>query len=692
MTVAVLFTADGPPRADVGPFDPALELAGQLRAAGAATVWALARPDRAGRLRAAGLTVVETVDATDDLRFTAKLAAEGDQPVLLCAGNLVANGSLLTAMAGDPGGRSAVLVAGDRPQAAPPLGVRTERGQVIDVIPGGGSPSLGVLRIGREDLRALAAAADRAAESRGLSPDRDPADALLTELVAAGVGLTASRVRLLYAERVTDAAGLAAARAAAAAVDEDAALLRLAVKERDDFFATYAVSTWSPRLTKWAARLGLSPTAVTMISLLFAGLAAGAFAVGSRPALVFGAVLLYLGFVLDCVDGQLARYTRRFSEFGGWLDTMADRSKEYLVYAGLAAGAVRTGLDDAWALAVAAIALLTVRHMTDTWYGALHDEAAARRAAAARTRAADRAGAAARIPAAGPTRASFGDRLGRVSNRVQANTGSIAYWLKRIVVFPIGERWAVIALSAAVFNGRVALLAVLFWGGLAAAYTLLLRSLRSRAMRVPLLATADLAAVRDDGPLAQRLLAAVGLRRAPLRFAAVAAVLAVGLVAVAAVPGDPGAGWWLAGAALAAALAGPPARAPHDGGLDWLVPAALRAVEFLLAIGVAVAFGVPLPYVYALLFALALHFYDLTARMEKRAAPPRLRTWTLGWDGRVAALLACAALGWAGAAMLLLAGYVLVVFGVNAAMTWADRWRPPAGRAEDIAPVAGPVT
>ena len=94
--------------------------------------------------------------------------------------------------------------------------------------------------------------------------------------------------------------------------------------------------------------------------------------------MVAGAVLLYLGFVLDCVDGQLARYTRHFSAFGGWLDTMADRAKEYVVYAGLAAGADRIGLPYAWPLAIAAIVLQTVRHMTDAWYGALHDEAAAR--------------------------------------------------------------------------------------------------------------------------------------------------------------------------------------------------------------------------------------------------------------------------------------------------------------------------
>jgi phosphatidylglycerophosphate synthase len=697
VTAAVLFTADAPRTADVGPTDradlgrdPAVALADQLYAAGAERVWALARPDRADALRAAGLTVVETVDLADDLRFTARLAVEASEPLLLCAGNLVANDSVLASLAAEPTGRSCALVAADRSYAGGSLGVRAERIRLVAVIPraDGGVPFLGALRIVPSDLGALAAAADRAAERVARGHDRDATELLLAELAAAGVGMSVSRVRLLYADRVTDVAGLAAGRAAAAAIDEDAVLLRLAVKEKDDFFATYAVSSWSPYLARWAARVGLSPTAVTMISLLLALVASAAFVVGSRPALVLGGVLLYLDFVLDCVDGQLARYTRRFSAFGGWLDTMADRTKEYLVYAGLAAGAVRSGLHGAWVLAVAAIALQTVRHMTDTWYGALHDEAVDRRAAAARRTSAAavsgfRTGLAAiprqRTRDGGPApRAGLGDRLGRISNRVQHNTGSLAYWLKRIVVFPIGERWALIAVTAAVSNGRVALLAALTWASFAAAYTLVLRSLRSRAMRVPLMARVDLPVVRDDGPLVQRLLGAAGVRWGPVKFAGAAVLAAVGLVIAAATAGDADARWWLAGVAVGAVLAGLPAHAPHDGALDWLAPAALRAVEFLSAIGLGIAFGVPPPYVFALLFALALHFYDLTARMEKGIGPPALRRWTLGWDGRVAALLACAALGWAGAGMLLLAGYVLVVLAANAGLTWLRRPEAPA--------------
>ena len=51
---------------------------------------------------------------------------------------------------------------------------------------------------------------------------------------------------------------------------------------------------------------------------------------------IAGAALVYLSFVLDCVDGQLARYTRRFSKFGGYLDSVFDRTKEYVAFAGLA--------------------------------------------------------------------------------------------------------------------------------------------------------------------------------------------------------------------------------------------------------------------------------------------------------------------------------------------------------------------
>jgi phosphatidylglycerophosphate synthase len=633
-------------------------------------------------LAAAGATTVAPVEGSDvagQLREIARIAAAADEPLLLCAGNLVGHPSLLRTLATEPAGRSTALVV-----AEDGGDLREDRGRLV-LATDGTTRFLGALSIAPADLPILAAAAAQAAEpvpdagAAGVATataQRDTIDVLLRALLAAGLVPIATRVRLLHAERVHTDAGLAAARSAVAAVDEDAALLRLAVKEKDDFFTTYAVSSWSPLVTKLCARLGLSPSEVTALSVAFAGAAALAFWQGSRPAMIVGAVLLFLGFVLDCVDGQLARYTRQFGAFGGWLDTMADRAKEYAVYAGLAAGAERAGLPYAWPLAITAIVLQTVRHMTDTWYGALHDEAAARQSA----------GTAGNTDAGG----GVGARLSRASNRVQADTGSVAYWLKRIVVFPIGERWALIAVLAAVSNGQVTLAAVVGWGLFAAAYTLGLRSLRSISMRVGVLDTVDTSRHRDDGLLVRAVVSAAGAK-APLAGTAVAVVAALGLVAgvlAGWVPlGTDGGFWthdglridliraddaavWLVGAVLLVLGAGLAARARHDGPLDWLIPAGLRAAEYLMVVAVGLICAVPPPVVYLLLFMLALDHYDLTARMEKGAPDATAARAWLGWDGRVAILVLCALGGVATVGALLLALVVGGSFLAGAVRDW----------------------
>ena len=576
-------------------------------------------------LRAAGAAEVERLGDPAHLGEISRRAHEANQRVLICADNLVAHPSLLRALATEPGGRSTALVVAD-----PQGDLRDDRGQLLAAEPGAGTVRyLGALCVAPADLPTLARVAG--------SPD------LLAALLDAGLVPVATPVRLLRAAQVHTTSELARARAEVAAVDEETARLRLAVKEKDDFFTTYAVSTWSPHVTRAAARLGLSPTAVTWLSVLLAGLAAVAFWQASRPAMIAGGILLYLGFVLDCVDGQLARYTRRFAPFGGWLDTMADRAKEYAVYAGLAAGAERIGLPNAWPLAIAAILLQTVRHMTDAWYGALHDEAATRPRP--------------------PIGAGIGARLSAASTKVQGETGSMAYWLKRIVVFPIGERWALIAVLAMLTDGRVALAGVVGLGLLAFAYTLVLRSLRSLSMRVAVLDKIGTLGHRDDGPLARHLPVLPG----PLAFATLAAVTALALAASLLFgPLDPPAKAAVGVTALLILAAGLPARAPHDGPLDWLVPAALRAAEYLFVVAVGLAARVPPPIVFLLLFALALRHYDRTARMGKGGPAVRF-----GWDVRIVVL---AALTLAGHATPAEAGLAAVAGGSFLLRAIAD-WR-----------------
>ncbi|MGC4745455.1 DUF5941 domain-containing protein [Micromonospora sp. DT201] len=641
----------------------AIVLAAGTPAAGLTTATGEPLADRlAAQLRRAGADEVRFAANLDELTALVDTATA---PVLITGTDLVAHTAVLRHLATSPVGPTVALVLGDPPVSGRSA-VREERGQVVDA---GAAAALdgdvtgvfgGALRVGVDDLPTLSAAA-RAAGTPGPAVDR-----LFAGLAALGTLIFAQRVRLLVAHRVEDAAGLAAAEAAVAAVDEDRAELRLSVKEKDDFFTTYFVSTWSPQVVRLSARLRLTPTGVTAISVLFALAAAVLFGVGGRPALVSGAVLLYLGFVLDCVDGQLARYTRHFSAWGGWLDTMADRAKEYLVYAGLGFGVSHAGLGNGWALAIAAMTLQTVRHMTDTWYGVLHDEAARR------PRTATGAGG------------GIGDRLNAASTRVQADTGSVSYWLKRTVVFPIGERWALIALTVALFNPLVSLIAVLVWGALAFAYTGALRTLRARWMWVPVLDTVDATLHRDDGPLARRL--PVVRPMGPLTLAVIAALgPAVLLVAALLSDAPDGLRWAVPLVLLVLLVGGLGAGAAHNGPLDWLVPAALRAAEYLFAIAVGVVGDVPGWLIFGYVFVLTVHHYDLTARLEKRQAAPPLHVATLGWDGRCALLALAVIVGAAGVGLATLGAYLLVVFVVSVVLAWFVR--PARSARASVAPV-----
>lgn len=300
---------------------------------------------------------------------------------------------------------------------------------------------------------------------------------LLVGLIRSGVRVRPRRVHVLVCERVLTPLEARAGKVALDAVDEDRQRLVAAVKSNDGFFTTFAVSTYSRYIARWAARRGLTPNMVTSISMAVAVLAAVWFAGGDRLSMILGAVLLYFAFVLDCVDGQLARYTRQFSTLGAWLDATFDRAKEYVVYAGLAVGAAASGVGDVWALAITAMTVQTVRHMIDFSFGA-----ARRRKPPEPVQRIDIAAPDDRVldpPTVSPAQRG----VSGLAVWLSARSERIApfRWAKKMIVLPIGERFALISITAALFDARVTFLALLAWGGVAATYTITGRVLRSLA-------------------------------------------------------------------------------------------------------------------------------------------------------------------------------------------------------------------
>ncbi|MEU9580360.1 DUF5941 domain-containing protein [Streptomyces chilikensis] len=467
----------------------------------------------------------------------------------------------------------------------------------------------------RATARANSAAVDAGGSRAPL--DRDTlADRLAAAVEADGEQVHRPDLGSLVAATPGGPEARHAAREAVAAVDEETVRLRSAVKARDGFVTTFLVSPYSKYIARWCARRGLTPNQVTTASLVTALIAAACAATGTRGGFVAAGVLLIASFVLDCTDGQLARYSLQYSTLGAWLDATFDRAKEYAYYAGLALGAARGG-DDVWALALGAMILQTCRHVVDFSFNEANHDAAANTS---------------------PTAALSG-RLDDLGWTV---------WLRRMIVLPIGERWAMIAVLTALTTPRVTFVVLLIGCAFAACYTTagrLLRSVTRKARRTDRAARA-LADLTDSGPVAEAV-ARVARRVVPsgtAPFAAAAGALLVVILAALF-----GASWiTAAGAAGYAVLSGAAVARPLKGALDWLVPPFFRAAEYgvVLLLAAEAEVNGALPAAFGLVAAVAYHHYDTVYRIRGNAgAPPHwLVRAALGHEGRTLVVAVLAAL------------------------------------------------
>ena len=120
-------------------------------------------------------------------------------------------------------------------------------------------------------------------------------------------------------------------------------------KKRDYFFTVVLVDPLAIPLTRALARTKVSPDAISWLSLLCALPIVLAFATGERWGLIVGAALWYVSFLLDCVDGKLARLTQRTSARGKLLDTFGDGARRASSVLGIVAYLWKTeGSTDAW--------------------------------------------------------------------------------------------------------------------------------------------------------------------------------------------------------------------------------------------------------------------------------------------------------------------------------------------------------
>ncbi len=555
-------------------------------------------------------------DTARGLRLVAHALSVATGPTAVVAPDLVVADAALAQITADPFAGTAMLV---RPSAEGDTRVRhhlvNSVGSAFHRVSAPDHLFVGALVVAPRDARtvgeAINAAADALESSELESGELDTSRHDVTQLIAVAIvrsGTPCKAIELVDVPWFRSPADPVGAAQAVAAVS-DARIAQLQANRMDDgFYSTFVVRRMSKPLTRLALRLNMSPNAVTLVSFAVGIGAAGAFAAGSRWALVLGAVLLQLSLVIDCVDGEVARATRRFSALGAWLDASTDRVKEYLAYAGLAIGAAAVTGVNIWPLAILMLVLQTTRHMTD------YDFARVQRSREARVEPRS---------ITDPDDGSSGTAAGwsvqgamEMSSRINRRSG--VRWAKRAIHLPIGERWLVISLAAAFLGAAWALGLLLGLGLVAFAYVTTGRILRTLSWsgQGPADAALLLARQSDAGPIAS--------------------VLTRGISAAA---------WeqfWSSRVA-------------------WAVPAALRFLELgVVALLCLSVFPALMVLGFWWMAIIAFHHYDTLYRAIAGQAPPRWLVWSgLGWDGRTLLVVLAAGGGLAILGGLLIVGIVV---------------------------------
>ena len=378
--------------------------------------------------------------------------------------------------------------------------------------------------------------------------------------------------------------------------------LKMANRANDGFFSVFFLRRVSKLLTWAAVKIGATPNQVTIASFAIGLYAAFLFAQGDTWSLIFGAILLQVSIIVDCVDGELARYTRKFSELGAWLDAITDRVKEYAVFLGLAYGAFVQNGQNLWVLAAVLMAIQTFRHVSDYNFSQVVKARSAEEIPVPVDFMADWDGVTAQM-----AEVDADDEHAYTKRRIR-------YWLGKIVIFPIGERWLAISVTAAV-------------GGALFTFTAL-----------PLLALFSMVWV-------YRVRIAKSLQMAKTRIQSPVIIRQFDL------------GW---------------AKKSISMRFDWLEPSLLRALELGALI---VLFALTGKFIsdsavaaFVILFSIAFHHYDNLYRAMQGEQKPKWLSWLgLTVPGRLLALTAAALLG---VGLEPIAGYFLVLFLVVSSIQW----------------------
>jgi hypothetical protein len=129
-------------------------------------------------------------------------------------------------------------------------------------------------------------------------------------------------------------------------------IYRQSKKQRDNFWTEWISRPPAALLVYLLKRTAVTPNQVSFLAIAVA--AAGCVTLILRrdwTGLIAGGLILQLAYIIDCVDGQLARIKSMSSPVGALLDFMLDEVKAFLVIAAAVTRLFLQTSDPRWLLA-----------------------------------------------------------------------------------------------------------------------------------------------------------------------------------------------------------------------------------------------------------------------------------------------------------------------------------------------------
>jgi phosphatidylglycerophosphate synthase len=132
-------------------------------------------------------------------------------------------------------------------------------------------------------------------------------------------------------------------------------------KRRDAWWTVLLVDPLASRLLRVIAGASwITPSRLTLAAFLLGLAAAGSFRQATAGWLVLGALLYHASFVVDCMDGKLARLRGTGSVVGSWLDFLLDRVRVIICTVALFGGQYLLTGNPAFLLLATGVAFLAL--------------------------------------------------------------------------------------------------------------------------------------------------------------------------------------------------------------------------------------------------------------------------------------------------------------------------------------------